>query len=169
MHEVNLMTNYPPLETDQNLVSSRDIFAAIIEGSLEASVVYRDEHVIALLDIQPVNQGHVLVMPITPARFLYELDDQVAVRLFVVARKISLAIRNSGIPCTGINLFLADGASAGQEVPHVHLHVFPRYEGDGFGLTFPPRYFEALPSRAELKTVASTLSKALDDITDDHS
>jgi histidine triad (HIT) family protein len=163
------MTKHPPLETDQSLVSSANVFEAIIASSLEASIVFRDEQVIAVLDIQPVNQGHVLVMPIKPACFLHELDEQVAARLFVVARKISLAIRNSGIPCTGINLFLADGASAGQEVPHVHLHVFPRYEGDGFGLTFPPRYFETLPNRAELDRIAFKIRKSLDDITDNDS
>jgi histidine triad (HIT) family protein len=59
-----------------------------------------------------------------------------------------------------VNLFLADGKAAMQEVFHVHLHVFPRYEGDGFGLKFSPEYFKR-PSRAELDEAAEKIRRAL--------
>jgi histidine triad (HIT) family protein len=152
----------PPLESDKALVSARDVFAEIIAGTLPASVVYRDEHVLAFLDIQPINAGHTLVVPVRSARFLEEFDEVFAAHLFVVGRKVARALRASGLPGTGICMFLADGATAGQEVPRVHLHVFPRFEGDGFGFTLPKRYFSALPVRQELDEIALKLRLGLD-------
>jgi histidine triad (HIT) family protein len=72
----------------------------------------------------------------------------------------SSALRKCGVKCNGVNLFLADGEAAGQEVFHVHLHVFPRYSGDGFGLNLPADY-EDRPARAELNDIAQRLRLAL--------
>jgi histidine triad (HIT) family protein len=79
-----------------------------------------------------------------------------------VAHRMAAALRASGgaIRCEGVNLFLADGAAAMQEVFHVHLHVFPRWRGDGFGLRFGPHY--AVRPRAELDAAAASLRAALD-------
>lgn len=154
----------PPLETDKDLLQAQNVFKDIIAGDLESSLVYRDGHVIAIMDIQPVNPGHVLVMPIEPVCFLSELPKDTASHLFVVAQKISMAIRHSNLMCTGVNMLLADGASAGQEIPHVHLHIFPRFESDEFGFTFAQRYFDLLPSRAELDDVAAKIRQALVDV-----
>ena len=137
------------------------IFSKILAGEAPASFVYRDERVAAFMDIQPVNPGHVLLIPTSPVEYLYQLDDESCERLMKVAKRISKAIRDSGIPCEGINLFLADGKSAGQEVAHVHLHVFPRFEGDGFGLRFAERYFE-LPPRLELDAAAEKIRVSLE-------
>ena len=137
------------------------IFSKILSGEIPASFVYRDDKVAAFMDIQPVNPGHVLIVPISPVQFLYELDDQSCQHLMKVAKAVSKAIRNSGIKCEGINLFLADGESAGQEVAHVHLHVFPRYAGDGFGLKFSERYSQ-LPPRAELEAAAEKIRGVLE-------
>jgi histidine triad (HIT) family protein len=78
-----------------------------------------------------------------------------------VAHRVAAALRASGVRCEGVNLFLADGEAAMQEVPHVHLHVFPRWRGDGFGLRFGPDY-KHKPPRAALETVASQIRAALD-------
>ncbi len=137
------------------------IFKKILDGEAPASFVYRDDRVAAFMDIQPVNPGHVLVVPIEPVELLHELDDDTCGRMMQVARAISLAIRRSGIPCEGVNLLMADGEAAGQEVPHVHLHVFPRLAGDGFGLKFAPRYYK-LPPRADLDAAASQIRAALE-------
>lgn len=59
-----------------------------------------------------------------------------------MAGKINTAIRNSGLKTEGVNYFLADGVAAGQEVLHTHLHVFPRFKNDGFGLKFAPGFKE---------------------------
>ncbi len=69
--------------------------------------------------------------------------------------------RGAAVPCEGANLFLADGEIAGQEVPHVHLHVIPRTRGDGFGLRFGDGY-GTRPDRALLDQTARTIRAALD-------
>lgn len=136
------------------------IFSKILAGEAPASFVYRDELVAAFMDIQPVNTGHVLVVPVRPATYLADLDDESAARMFVVAKRVAAAIRNSGLRCEGVNLFLADGEAAGQEVFHAHLHVIPRFAGDGFGLKLPPHYSQ-LPAREALDGWAEQLRKAM--------
>ena len=152
--------NIPPLETDAELVSTPNVFAEIIAGRSPASFVYRDALVVAFMDIQPINEGHVLVVPVQPVKFLSELDEAVAARLFVVGQRVAAALRASGSPATGIFMFLADGATAGQEVPHVHLHVVPRFAGDGLGFTLPERY-HTLPEREALDEAALKIRSAL--------
>lgn len=107
-------------------------------------MVYEDALAVAFMDIQPVNTGHVLVVPREHFTYLSDMDEQMGAHLFRVAMRVQEAIRRSDIKCEGINLFLADGEPAGQEVFHVHLHVFPRFVGDTFKIdgdwsVFPPR------------------------------
>ena len=136
------------------------IFCDILSGRLPSSLVYQDEHCTALMDIQPVNPGHVLVIPNRHAAFLADLDENIGAHMFRVAQRLARGLRASGVRCEGVNLFLADGQAAMQEVFHVHLHVFPRYEGDGFGLKFGPAYFDR-PSRAELDAIAQQIRNVL--------
>jgi histidine triad (HIT) family protein len=74
--------------------------------------------------------------------------------------RVAAALRKCGVRCQGVNLFFADGEAAGQEIFHAHLHVFPRFAGDGFGLKFSPNYF-VLPSRADLDEVADDIRNAM--------
>ena len=80
--------------------------------------------------------------------------------MFQVGQRIAGALRDSGLRCEGVNLFLADGEAAGQDVFHVHLHVIPRYAGDGFGFRFGPRYGHR-PPRTELDAIAGRIHGAL--------
>lgn len=82
--------------------------------------------------IQPVTDGHLLVIPKRHAPYLTDLDEQLGMSMFRVGQRLAAALRPSGLPCEGVNLLLADGEVAFQEVFHVHLHVFPRTPGDGF-------------------------------------
>jgi diadenosine tetraphosphate (Ap4A) HIT family hydrolase len=136
------------------------VFCGILAGRLPSSVVFRDDVCCVFLDIRPVNPGHVLVVPIAHAACLAELDPETGAHVFKVGQRVSAALRESGLRCEGVNLFLADGAVAGQEVFHVHLHVIPRYAGDGFGLRFGPGY-GAMPGREELDRVADRIRRAL--------
>ncbi|HWQ13001.1 MAG TPA: HIT family protein [Roseiflexaceae bacterium] len=138
------------------------IFCRILAGELPASVVYRDERCAAFMDIQPVNPGHLLVVPLAHAPHLADMDPETGARLFRVAQQLAAALRASGVRCEGVNLFLADGEAAMQEVFHVHLHVFPRYAGDGFGLKFGEHYWRP-PPRSELDAVAAQIRAALDE------
>lgn len=116
------------------------IFCQIIAGQSPASFVYQDKICSAFMDIQPVNPGHLLVIPNQHASQLKEVDDQVLGHMMKIAKTMGTALRHSGVTCEGVNLWLADGEAAGQEVFHVHLHVLPRFKGDGFGLKFGPDY-----------------------------
>jgi histidine triad (HIT) family protein len=136
------------------------VFCKIAKGVVPASVVYSDENVMAFLDIQPVNTGHVLIIPRTHARELSELDPEIGGQMFKVAMLVAKGLRKSGLKCEGISMFLADGEAAFQEIFHVHLHVIPRFRGDGFGLKFGSGYGKR-PERKELDTIAGQIRKAI--------
>ena len=138
----------------------RCIFCDLLAGRAAATFVHRDDVCSAFLDIQPVNAGHVLVIPNEHAAFLSELKVEQGAQIFRVGQRIAAALRRSGLPCEGVNLFLADGEAAMQEVLHVHLHVFPRTRGDGFGLKFGPKYFQK-PDRTELEEAAQRIRAAM--------
>ena len=133
------------------------IFCRILAGELPASFVYRDDRCAAFMDIQPVNAGHLLVVPVRHASCLADLDGASAAELMRVGHAAAAALRASELRCEGVNFFLADGEAAMQEVFHVHLHVFPRFRGDGFGLKFSPEYHTRRPSRDQLDQVAAAL------------
>jgi histidine triad (HIT) family protein len=136
------------------------LFCKIVKGLAPASVVYSDEKVMAFLDIQPVNLGHVLVTPRAHAEELSELDPGVGGQMFKVAMVVAEGLRKSGVKCDGVSLFLADGEAAFQEIFHVHLHVIPRFRGDGFGLRFGPSY-GMKPERKEMDAIAEQIRKAI--------
>jgi histidine triad (HIT) family protein len=135
-------------------------FCEIVAGRAPASVVHRDDQCIAFMDIAPVTAGHLLVVPIEHATHLADLDRDLGRTVFGLAQTLAAAIRRSNLKPEGINLFLADGEAAGQEVFHVHLHVLPRYRGDGFGLKLPAGYGPHA-DRARLDHDADTIAKAL--------
>ncbi|MFQ6100121.1 MAG: HIT family protein [Anaerolineae bacterium] len=141
-------------------MASTCVFCDVLAGKLPSSLVFRDDLCCAFMDIRPVNPGHVLIIPTRHASSLAELDEESGAHMFRVAQRIATALRDSGLGCEGVNLFLADGAAAGQEVLHVHLHVVPRYTGDGFGLRFGPHYGNQ-PGRAELDGIAGKIRGAL--------
>jgi histidine triad (HIT) family protein len=116
--------------------------------------VYEDESALVFMDIQPVNPGHMLVIPRRHAAYLADLDEATGAHLFRIAMRMATALRRSGIRCEGVNLFLADGEAAFQEVFHVHLHVFPRFAGDPFKIE---ANWSARPALAELDALAATI------------
>ncbi len=121
------------------------IFCDILSGIKSANFVHQDDLCVAFMDIRPINAGHVLVVPRAHAELLTELDEASAGKILRVAQQVDIALRVCGIRCEGVNLFLADGRPAGQEIPHVHLHIIPRYRGDGHHLRFHPSYFKPTP------------------------
>ncbi|MCX7671705.1 MAG: HIT family protein [Anaerolineae bacterium] len=132
------------------------IFCEILAGRAEGSFVYRDAICAAFMDIHQPNAGKVLVVPNQHVASLAELLPAVGGHLFQVAQRIAAALRRSALPCEGINLFLADGRAAGQEVFHVHLHVLPRVAGDGIALRFGAGHAR-FPSRPELDRLAAEI------------
>ena len=137
------------------------IFCKILAGDSEVSLVYRDEICATFMDSQPINPGHLLVVPVRHSAYLSELTEEEGAQIFFVAQRLASALRRSGVRCEGVNLFLADGEAAMQEVFHVHLHVVPRYKNDGFGFKFPAAYSEK-PERKELMEVAEKIRHELE-------
>ena len=136
------------------------LFCSMVNGTETYSLVHETQSVLALMDIQPVNPGHVLVVSKAHATHLADLAPELGGEIFRVGMLVAAALRRSGVRCEGVNLFLADGAAAGQELFHVHLHVFPRFEHDGFGLRFGPNNRNR-PGRPELDRVAARLRDSI--------
>ena len=137
---------------------SECVFCAIAAGAAERSVVYEDDALLVIMDLQPVNPGHALVLPRRHAIHLSDLGEAAATPLFVAALRTAAALRASGIRCEGVNLFVADGEPAGQEVFHVHVHVIPRFRGDSFRIEREGGW-EASP-RSDLDSAAGQLRAA---------
>jgi histidine triad (HIT) family protein len=136
------------------------IFCNILSGKLPASIIHQDNTCTALMDIQPINPGHALVVPNSHVTYLADLDEKSGTHLFHTAQQVAAALRRAGIKCEGVNLLLADGEAAGQEVFHIHLHVVPRFNGDGFGFKFPSKY-TVKPERRELDLVAEKIKNVI--------
>ena len=133
------------------------IFTKILSGDIPSHKVYEDDKVFAFLDISPLSTGHTLVIPKVHFERIADLEPGIGSRLFTVGMELSKAIQLSA-NSDGINLFVADGVAAGQEVAHFHLHIIPRYKGDGFVIrpNYPPK-----PSRETLEQTAELIRKAL--------
>jgi histidine triad (HIT) family protein len=123
---------------DTESADQRCTFCAIAAGEAAASVVYEDETVVAFMDLHPVTPGHLLVVPRRHVVGLEDLDGAVGAHVWSVGHDMSRALRRSGMRCEGINVFVCDGEAAFQTVFHFHLHVIPRYEGDGWTLIPEP-------------------------------
>jgi len=132
------------------------VFCEIVRGEAPASFVHQDENVVAFLDIRPFTTGHLLVVPRRHAVGLGDLDEDLGTELWRIAHRLGGALRRSGLRCDGVNLFLADGEAAFQEVFHFHLHVIPRFRGDRIQLRAKPRR----PGRRELDEVAAAVREA---------
>ena len=139
-------------------MSGQCVFCDIVHGTSPASWVYQDDTVVAFMDIQPITQGHMLVVPREHAELMTEINETAAMRTFRVARKLAAAARHV-LGASGVNLLVMDGEAAYQDVPHFHVHVIPRYPRDGFGLTFPDSY-EHAPARAQLDAIANAIRAA---------
>jgi len=137
------------------------IFCEIISGQSEASIVFRDEQVTVFMDIHPVNPGHLLVVPNKHASSIDDVPEDACARMFIVGRRMARALRRSGLRCEGANLLLAEGAAAGQDVFHSHLHVIPRFQGNT-GSVRMHADFSAAASRQELDAHAEAIRSSFD-------
>jgi histidine triad (HIT) family protein len=129
------------------------VFCAIIRGAAPATYVHEDDLVVAIMDIRPVQPGHLLVVPRAHATLIPQLDGACLARLWAVAADLNRSLRNSALPVEAVSVYVADGEAAGQEVAHVHIHLIPRRHHDGFGFRFPEGYGTE-PPRETLEAVA---------------
>ena len=136
------------------------VFCAIVAGDAPASTIAVGSGLTAFMDIRPVTAGHLLIVPNRHAVFLAELSDDERAGMFNGAAGLAERLRASGLPCEGVNLFLADGEAAGQEVFHVHLHLIPRSAGDGFKVD-ADAWRRTPPTRAELDAQARRIGRRI--------
>ncbi|MBV6522205.1 MAG: hypothetical protein MNPFHGCM_02351 [Gemmatimonadaceae bacterium] len=137
------------------------IFCNLIHGAGEASICYEDADAIALMDIQPVNAGHVLVVPREHFESLNDIPGELAMHLFGVALRLGPIVRRI-VDCEDLNIVVNSGEAAGQNVFHYHVHLIPRKAGDGFDIPLPFGASE-MPDRTFLDATAARIIAGLRD------
>ncbi len=106
------------------------LFCDIAEGKIPCHKIYEDANFLAFLDIHPVNLGHTLIIPKTHAENLFKLPAETLTSVGPIVQKVSQAVKD-GTGADGLNLGMNNGAEAGQIIEHAHLHLIPRFAGDG--------------------------------------
>ncbi|MCX7771314.1 MAG: HIT family protein [Proteobacteria bacterium] len=106
------------------------IFCKIIEGTIPSEMVYEDNLFLAILDINPVNKGHVLVLPKKHSENIFDFEEPEISKVMTVIKKISKVLMET-LNAEGVNIIQNNGKPAGQIIFHSHFHIIPRYSGDG--------------------------------------
>jgi len=110
-------------------------FCKIVRGEAPADRLYEDDLVLAFLHVAPLNRGHALVIPKVHHTSITTVSADAVGRMMDVGARLGIAIRRA-VDGDGFNLLLANGACAGQIVPHAHLHVIPRHAEDGLVMPY---------------------------------
>lgn len=110
-------------------MSDNCIFCSIIGKEISSTTIYENEWVKAIMDISPANKGHVILISKSHCENIFDLDDKVCERIFIIAKKIALVLKEE-LKCGGVNILQNNGKVAGQTVFHFHMHVIPRYNED---------------------------------------
>jgi histidine triad (HIT) family protein len=111
------------------------IFCGIVGGTVPGRIVYEDDRTIAFLDIFPLTRGHVLVIPKRHSVNLLDARTEDVVAVALTSQYLARLVSDR-LGADGVNLLQATGTAAFQTVMHFHMHVLPRYDGDGFVLPF---------------------------------
>ncbi|MBP7274791.1 MAG: HIT family protein [Kiritimatiellae bacterium] len=106
------------------------VFCRIVRGEIPSVKLYEDSEVLAFMDISPIVKGHALVIPKAHYDPLTALPAALLGRVMSAVQRIAAA-QTTALQADGVNIFQANGAAAGQVVPHVHFHVIPRFNNDG--------------------------------------
>lgn len=130
------------------------IFCKIAAGEIPSKTLYEDESFRVILDLGPAAKGHALILPKEHAADIYGLSEETAAAAFVLAKKMAERMREK-LHCDGLNLVQNNGEAAGQTVPHFHLHIIPRYAGDGQNINWVP----GKPTQEELEAVRKLITE----------
>lgn len=132
------------------------VFCRIVAGELPASKVYEDEHTLVIMDLQSVNPGHMLVVLKPHHTNIYSVNGEEAGAVFRTAAYMA-RVAKKAYGCEGVTLLQANETASAQTVFHLHVHVLPRWHGDGMALAWPAKN----PTRGALEVMASRLRAAL--------
>lgn len=113
------------------------IFCKIAHKEIPSYTIYEDDNFRVILDISPASKGHALIIPKEHYKNLFELDEAIASKALIVAKKVASALREE-LSCDGFNLLQNNEEIAGQTVFHFHIHLIPRYAGDTVKLNYIP-------------------------------
>ena len=138
-------------------MSDNCVFCKIVTGKIPSTKVYEDEGVLAFIDIGPIVKGHVLVIPKAHFDSLTEVPAATLARIMEAVQRVAAA-QMAGLGADGVNLHQANGAAAGQVVPHVHFHVIPRFNDDGHRWNWKSTTYS---SPAETAAMADRIREAL--------
>ncbi len=125
------------------------IFCKIIAREIPATVVYEDDDVLVFMDIGPIVKGHALVISKKHYDPVTETPDEIVAKLHLTAKRIADAQMN-GLGADGVNIMQNNGAASGQEVPHIHVHVIPRFNDDGHHWNWNAKKYDDFEEMAKL-------------------
>lgn len=125
------------------------IFCSIVAGDIPSTKVHEDEDVLAFMDIGPIVKGHALVIPKKHYESIEDIPPALLAKVAVIAQKIACA-QVRALDADGVNIHQSNGAAAGQEVPHIHFHVIPRFADDGHSWNWRPKSYSDPHESAEL-------------------
>jgi histidine triad (HIT) family protein len=132
------------------------VFCRIIDGDLPSMRIYEDERTIVIMDINPLNSGHCLILTKAHAPTLWDADPADLQAAITTAQKVATALKTAVKP-DGLNMLQANGPAAFQSVPHYHLHLIPRWHNDGKGFDWA-----LVPGdRAQIQAIGERLREAL--------
>ena len=120
------------------MTNSDCIFCKIANGEIPSKTLYEDDSFRVILDISPASKGHAIILPKNHASNIYELSNEDAGKIMIVAKKVATVLKEV-LHCDGMNILQNNGEAAGQTVFHYHMHIIPRYEDEplaGKGLRY---------------------------------
>lgn len=132
------------------------IFCKIASGDIPSYTLYEDESFKVFLDLSPTSFGHALIIPKEHYKNLFELDDEIASKALILAKKVGTAMKES-LKCDGLNILQNNEKVAGQTMFHFHIHVIPRYENDNTKIIFDQNSL----NEDDAKKIIDTVSKYL--------
>ena len=132
------------------------IFCKIISGEIPSATIFENHEFKVILDRFPSNPGHVLILPKVHCQTIFEIDPDLAGRLFALAAKIA-SVMKEALHTEHMNLLQNNGTIAGQTVNHFHLHIIPRYENDQVSIKWTPQS----PTDEEIEETKNLISKLM--------
>ena len=135
------------------------VFCGIVAGDIPGRIVHETDHSVAFLDANPLAAGHTLVIPKEHYSRLDDVPDAAAADLFDAVHDLTSAVEGA-VDADAVSVGINDGEAAGQEVPHTHVHLVPRFEGDGGGPFHAIAPSGGEPSEAELDDIADAIRDA---------
>ena len=138
-------------------MSDTCIFCKIVNGDIPSTKVYEDDHILAFMDIGPIVKGHALVIPKMHVDPITAIEPNLLGDVIKVVQKIATA-QLEGLGADGVNIHQCNGKASGQEVPHLHFHVIPRYHTDGHHWNWNAKKYDDI---AEMQSLAETIKQNL--------